>query len=76
MKTCNVSLKPESAFQFLNALDDNGSGYHFTRIGDPSRKPNTLIDLELWVDGSADRMHVVLRPDGTWSATSQLIVGE
>lgn len=76
MKTCKVGINVNSVWQFLNALDENGSGYHFTRVEDASRRPNTSIDLELWVDGGADRMRVLLRPDGTWSATSRLVVGE
>ncbi|MGV2866349.1 hypothetical protein [Achromobacter sp. AGC39] len=76
MKTCEIEVSTGSIHKFLNALEENDSGYSFVRAPGCEGSSTSKVELELWVDNERDPMRVTLHPDGTWSATSELIVSK
>jgi hypothetical protein len=68
-----ATLTTPQMHAYLGALDNKGLVYQFVVVSDH----NQFIDLELRIDYSAESGTVIrLHNDGTWTATTDVVVGE
>lgn len=71
LDTVPVTIGPAAVTAYLNKLNERGEVYGFAVYSgsDP-------LKLELQRDGSDDPLVLHLHSDGTWTATSVLVVGD
>jgi hypothetical protein len=73
-KSVRVGVVPSTLHRYLRALDANGSGFGLTA---ENIYPDDRLEFALYSEAGTheDSFNVTLHPDGTWSATTDVILG-
>jgi len=75
LETIPVVLSHDNVQQYLSKLNERAEGYGFDVSETAVR--GRPIKLQLWRDGEAeDALSIELNPNGTWTASHRIIVGE
>ena len=72
--TAKVGVTPDTLHRYLDAVDVLDCTYQLLECTPWKTRPSGMI-FELCVDGSESTLQVTLLPDGTWSATTHVVVG-
>lgn len=72
--TAKIGITPQTLHTYLDAVDRLGCTYQLIDCS-PSTRAGSMV-FELFIDGSDSTFEVTLRPDGAWSATTHVVVGE
>jgi len=72
LETVRVQLTPQDAVKVMKGHDDRGEpwGLNCTRID------GTYANMTLNVDGSDTEVEICMRANGTWTASTRLVLGE
>jgi len=73
LDTVQVSIAPGDALAILKKLDDRGETWQLMGLASGGESSYTL---ELNVDGCDGPTCIVLRNDGTWTASTHISLGE
>jgi hypothetical protein len=69
--TTQATLTPQQLNEMFKKMDHLAFGYHFT-----STEERGAQVLECWSEGAPYcSLQIVLRPDGTWTALVDVVVG-
>ena len=72
LDTLQTPVPADVLVSYLHKLDERGESYSFL----VSRGPNRQVCLNLCRDYSETDVDVVLHPNGTWTASAHLVIGE
>ncbi len=73
LETVPAVINHQALFKYLAALEKRKETSQFL----PTSWANlSAVSLELWVEDAEPGIAVLLKSDGTWCATAQLVVGE
>lgn len=73
LDTVKIDITPEGMLRIMAALDKR-FGF-ILQNGSPDVHYLTQA-LDIWVDGSETCEQIVLHPDGTWTASTHVVLGQ
>ena len=73
LETVTVGILPSDLHKYLRAVDARGLAFG---LGATNLSRDNVLTFHLHVDCGDDGTVVKLHPDGTWTATTEIVIGE
>ena len=73
LETVTVGILPRDFHKYLRAIDKRGWAFGFTA---ENLSNDNVATFNLYIDAGDDGTVVKLHPDGTWTATTEMVIGE
>lgn len=75
LHTVKVQLAPQDAIKVMQELDKRQEGWQLVSEM-PAQQSQRCLGFEIWVEGSPTTEKIRLLADGTWTATTHVVLGE
>ena len=73
LETVTVGILPSDFHKYLRAVDKRGLAFG---LNAENLSNSNVATFNLWIDSGDDGTVVKLHPDGTWTATTKMVIGE
>lgn len=73
LQTVTVGILPSDFHKYLRAVDKRGWAFGLTA---ENLSNDNVATFNLYIDAGDDGTVVKLHPDGTWTATTEMVIGE
>lgn len=76
LETVRIGLAPIDAIRIIRGYDKRGESWSLMGEAEEKNDPPRQLKLDLWVDGCDTPESIILKADGTWTASTHVVLGE